>query len=80
MPKPPLILTPDDPGFEEWLGIPPPIESERRGETVYVAEIGSGLLRAASWQETDEYLWGGEYAERLIEIEDAYSWDEDEEG
>ncbi|AFY80165.1 hypothetical protein [Oscillatoria acuminata] len=74
-----LILTPDDPGFEEWLGIPPPISSEKRGETVFVAESGTGLLRAASWKETDEYLYGGEYNDRLVEIEDAYDWDEDDE-
>jgi hypothetical protein len=71
------IITPDDPEFSQWLGIPPPISSENRGETVFIAEPGTGLLRAASWRETDEYLYGGEYAERLIEIEDAYSWDEE---
>lgn len=71
------IMTPDDPGFSSWLGIPPPIQSERQ-ETVFIAEPISGVLRAASWRETDEYLLGGEYEERMIaigllEVEDAYA-------
>lgn len=73
-----IIITPDDPEFSQWLGIPPPIASENRGETVFVAEPGTGLLRAASWRETDEYLYGGEYTERLIEVEDAYSFHAEE--
>ncbi len=77
-----LILTPDDPEFSQWLGIPPPtwqseIES-RAGECVLVAEA-SGLLRPASWRQTDDYLYGGEYEERLVslglEVEDAYDYD-----
>lgn len=78
----PLIMTPDDPDFSAWLGMPPPtwqseIES-RSGECVLLADAESGILRPASWQETDEYLYGGEYDERmlsLLEVEDAYDYD-----
>lgn len=78
------IMTPEDPEFSQWLGIPPPtwqaeIES-RAGECVLVTDAESGLLRPASWRETDEYLYGGEYDERmrsLMEAEDAYEYFDD---
>ncbi|MCT7971083.1 hypothetical protein [Laspinema olomoucense] len=80
-----LILTPDDPEFSQWLGIPPPtwqaeIES-RSGDCVLVADAASGLLRPASSRETDEYLYGGEYDERRlslleVEVEDAYDYED----
>lgn len=80
-----LIITPDDPEFSQWLGIPPPTwQSElesRSGECVLVADAASGILRAVSWKETDEYLYGGEYEERMLSLgmddEDAYSYDND---
>jgi len=36
----------------------------------FVAEPGSGLMRPVTSAELEEYLEGGEYEERLIEIED----------
>ena len=45
-----------------------------------MADAESGILRPVSWAETDEYLYGGEYQERMlslagVEFEDAYDYD-----
>lgn len=66
----PLIL-PGSPEFEATLGmsLPPGWQQEAdrlSGEFAFVADAASGLLRPCSAEELEDYLWGGEYEERLI--------------
>jgi hypothetical protein len=69
----PLIL-PGDPEFNFTLStaLPPDwiAAAERIGQQcVFVCEPGSGLMRPASNEELTEYLYGGEYDERLEELQ-----------
>ncbi len=68
------LILPGDPLFDVTLASPPPNWQEaanRDGNTyAFVAEPGSGLMRPATSDELEEYLYGGEYEERLEEIED----------
>lgn len=76
----PLIL-PGDPEFDWTLAtsLPPDWRAvaDRIGEyCTFVASVGSGgVLRPATPQELDEYLWGGEYDERLLEIDEEDDWE-----
>ncbi len=67
------LILPGDPLFNETMLIPPPNWGEvaaRDGNTyAFVCEPGSGLMRPVTMDELDEYLDGGEYDERLAEIE-----------
>lgn len=40
------------------------------GEIAFISDSQSGLLRPANKKETDEYLHGGEYQERMLAIGD----------
>ena len=64
-------MLPGDPGFNETLLIPPPGWREvanRDGDT-YAFVVGEdGLARPVTSSELDEYMDGGEYDERLIQI------------
>lgn len=72
------LILPGDPEFDRTLSSPPPnwrsVAARHRGEFAFVARSGSGLLEPVSYQELDEYLEGGEYAQRLQESgqEDLY--------
>jgi len=65
------LILPGDPEFDRTLACPPPnwqqVAARHRGEFAFVARSGSGLLEPVSYQELDEYLEGGEYAQRLQE-------------
>ena len=49
----------------DWQGVA--AEDE---EYAFVAEPGSGLMRPATQRELEDYLYGGEYDERLEDLEE----------
>lgn len=74
----PLIL-PGDPEFDWTLAtsLPPDWRdvADRIGEhCTFVASLGSGVLRPVTPEELEDYLWGGEYDERLAEMADDEDW------
>ena len=70
------LILPGDPRFDETLAMPPTFWRHHAekvgGQVAFVADAGSGLLRPASGQELEEYLFGGEYDDR---IDDGQEWD-----
>jgi hypothetical protein len=64
-----MLILPGTPDFDYTLSTCPPPGSHGG---VYVASVGSGLLREVSPESEEflDYLMGGEYDERLAEIED----------
>lgn len=66
------LILPGDPLFNETLMSPPPNWGEvaaRDGNFFnFVADSASGIFRAVTEAELEEYLQGGEYEERLMEI------------
>lgn len=70
-----LVILPSDPGFYELLSqfLPPgwqQVRSKHHGEFVFVFRAGSPLMEPVGMDEFDEYFGGGEYDDRLAEIED----------
>lgn len=63
-----LILLPGEPGFSEILSTPPPEPTHHR-YVVRAGQGGHGLMESVSGEELTEYLEGGEYTERMDEIE-----------
>ncbi|MFE4108565.1 hypothetical protein [Almyronema epifaneia] len=64
------LILPGTPEYNLTLStaLPPDwVEAANRlaGEYYFVAEAESGLLRPASADELEEYIYGGEYEERL---------------
>lgn len=72
-------MLPDHPDFARILSTPPPNWEEvaiRDGNTyTFVADSSSGILRAATAVECQDYILGGEYDERLADL-----YDPDEDG
>lgn len=70
-----LIITPDDPRFEETLNtrLPP----GQRISNHFVMGV-DGIMRHVSEEELEDYLYGGEYDERcdIADIEDDVIYDE----
>lgn len=68
-----LLYLPGDPGFEETLLTPRPDwhhVAAKDGDT-YAFVVGSnGLACPVTADELDEYLEGGEYDERLADIDE----------
>jgi hypothetical protein len=68
-----LIMLPGDPGFNETLLTPRPDWQDvasRDGDT-YAFVVGEdGLARPVTSPELEEYMEGGEYDERLAQIND----------
>lgn len=68
-----LLYLPGDPGFNETLLTPRPDWQHiaaQDGDT-YAFVVGSdGLARPVTSEELDEYLEGGEYDERLADIDE----------
>lgn len=60
------LILPGDPEFYATLGttLPPSPPG-----SAYIVRAGSLLLEPATQEEIDEYLLGGEYDERLSEME-----------
>lgn len=67
-----LLILPGNPLYDLTLGLnlPPALAG-----SFFVARAGSGLLEAVSEQEFNEYLYGGEYDERLTETGEGEEWD-----
>lgn len=67
------LLYPGDPDFDYYLATLPPNWKQNlhqnQGQCAFVAEPGSGILRPANPSELADYLEGGEYEERLEEID-----------
>lgn len=69
-----MLLLPGDPGFDETLSVLPfgwmSVAQATGGEFAFVCRAGSGgLMEAVPWDEVEEYVEGGEWDERLEEIE-----------
>lgn len=66
------IILPGDPGWDWTLMQPPPDWREKAAKDpdgfAFVFEPGSGLIRVAGADDLEDYLYGGEYDERLEEI------------
>ncbi|GAB4465525.1 MAG: hypothetical protein OHK0037_20370 [Elainellaceae cyanobacterium] len=70
-----FLILPGDPEFSLTLAtaLPPDWRAvaDRMGEACcFVASAGSGVLRPATPEEMDDYLYGGEYDDRLSELDD----------
>jgi hypothetical protein len=67
-----ILILPGDPVFNKTLMNPPPNWGEVAaidGNCVnFVADPVSGLFRAVTESELEEYIEGGEYEARLIEL------------
>lgn len=66
------IILPGDPAFDWTLITPPPDWQKEAAKDpdgfAFVVEPGSGLVRVANADDLEDYLYGGEYDERLEEI------------
>lgn len=69
-----MLILPGNPLFNETLACIPPNWREKQSQCVgnvsFVAEPNSGLLRPVTPQELKDYVYGGEYEERLTELDD----------
>lgn len=70
-----MLILPGDPLFDLTLSTAFPPDwravADRLGDApIFIASAGSGVLRPATPEERAEYLYGGEYDERLEEIGD----------
>lgn len=61
-----LIMLPSDQGFQEMLSVPPP----NKGQTDFVVRVQGHLMEAVNISELREYLEGGEYEERMEELDE----------
>lgn len=70
----PLIL-PGTPEFNLTLGavLPPDwhqVAYQTNGDFAFIARAGSGLLEPVPWEVAEEYMEGGEWDERLNQIDE----------
>lgn len=69
-----MLILPGDPEFDEILATPPPnwreVAANLSGEFAFAARAGSGILEPVSMRELDDYIEGGEYDDRLAELDD----------
>lgn len=70
-----LVILPGDPEFDWTLActLPPgwvEVANQVSQQIAFIASADSGLLRPATDAELTEYLYGGEYDERLAGIDD----------
>ena len=66
-----MLILPGHPLFDLTLATPRPDWQETASvdeKYAFVAEPGSGLMRPVTQRELEDYLYGGEYDERLQEI------------
>ncbi|MEH2198638.1 hypothetical protein [Nostoc sp.] len=71
-----LIILPGDPEFDWTLqtSIPPhwrQVAQQDPGGFAFCARAGSGVLEPMTDEDLEEYLYGGEYDERLEQIGEA---------
>lgn len=74
-----LLIYPGDPEFEQILGTTLPLNWRESawnscGNFTFICDSQSGLMRTATFEETREYLEGGEYEERLETIGELEEW------
>lgn len=65
---------PGDPQFDSTLAVNLPFgwrnnANQNHGEIAFVADSSTGLLRPVNNAQLEDYLYGGEYDERMGEIE-----------
>ncbi|MEL7406332.1 MAG: hypothetical protein AAFN00_05140 [Cyanobacteria bacterium J06558_2] len=68
-----LLCLPGDPGFEETLLTPRPDWGQKAAAdgNTYAFVVGEdGLARPATSEELEEYMYGGEYDERMAQIDE----------
>jgi hypothetical protein len=68
-----MLILPGHPLFDLTLMAPRPDWQQVAAQDeqyAFVAEPGSGLMRPVTQSDLEDYLWGGEYDERLEEIEE----------
>jgi len=69
-----MLILPGDPEFDISLSALPPnwkdITHAYSGQVAFVADADTGILRPANIREMDDYLYGGEYEDRLKVIGD----------
>lgn len=70
-----MLIYPGDPEFDATLATARPpgwqdyAASTGNGDHVaFVADCQSGLLRPADWDEVQDYSYGGEWEERMINL------------
>ncbi len=67
-----VIILPGDPAFDWTLATPPPNWQKEAAKDpdgfAFVVEPCSGLVRVATADDLEDYLYGGEYDDRLDEI------------
>lgn len=69
-----MILLPGDPGFAETLAAPPPnwgdVAARDGSSYAFAVRPGSGgVAEAVTLSELEDFIYGGEYDERLDEID-----------
>lgn len=62
-----MLILPGSPLYYQTLASPPPLAGGQ--ERLFVVRTGSGILEPATPSEMREYLDGGEYDQRLEELE-----------
>lgn len=74
-----LIILPGDPAWDWTLTQPPPDwrQAAAKDPDGFAFVVGlDGLARVATADDLEEYLYGGEYDERLEQIDEDYEeWD-----
>lgn len=61
-----MLVLPGDPLFLPTLATPPPTQGQPYCN--FICRAGSDVLEVATQKDLDEYLEGGEYDERLSQI------------
>lgn len=65
-----MLILPGNPLFDFTLGTIPPPGYEQSTTVAFVARTGSGILEPVGEEGFEEYVEGGEYDERMLEIEE----------
>jgi hypothetical protein len=63
-----MLILPGNPLYLPTLATPPPIKGQ--AGYGYVCRVGSDVLELADERDLDEYLEGGEYETRLLELDE----------
>lgn len=71
------LILPGDPDYYHTLATMPPPGVASGGETAFIFRAGSSVMVPATRQEVDDYLYGGEYDDRLVETDDDLDLDDD---
>jgi hypothetical protein len=70
------LIYPGDPDFDTYLySAPPPGSTWIDGQKILVVDPTTKLFRQVDRRELTDYLYGGEYEDRLTDLEDPYEFD-----